>query len=170
MIEKIAPEVRSRMMAAVRGKDTGPELAIRKGLHALGFRYALHSRKLRGKPDLLLPKHRAAVWVHGCFWHGHGCPYCRPARSRIEYWGPKVERTRERDAQALEAARTAGWRRLVVWECAIANDREGAVERVAEWLRGAEPEGEIVGYASGSSAPSSTASSGSTIGTALPAK
>jgi len=158
-------------MSAVKGKDTRPEMAVRKGLHALGFRYSLHSRRLPGKPDLLLPKHRAAVWVHGCFWHGHGCPDCRPARSRTEFWGPKIEATRERDAKALEAACEAGWRRLVIWECALKAEAVGeTLDRAVEWLRGTDDEAEI-GYSSTSSeSPSSTASSGSASGTALPAK
>jgi DNA mismatch endonuclease, patch repair protein len=171
MAQEVAKEVRARMMSAVRGKDTKPELAVRRGLHALGFRYSLHSRKLAGRPDLVLPKYRAAVWIHGCFWHGHGCQDCRPARSRTEFWGPKVARTRERDAEAIGAALKAGWRCLVIWECSLKpGDVAATVSRVAEWLRGDGQLGEFEGSLSGSSAPSSTASSGVASGTAFPAR
>lgn len=160
------------MMAAVKSKNTKPEMAVRKGLHALGFRYSLHSSKFSGRPDMALPKHRAVIWIHGCFWHGHGCPACRPARSRTEFWGPKVARTKERDAEALAAARAKGWRSLIIWECALGKeDVAVTVSRVAAWLRGTDETAEIEGYyPSGSSAPSSTSSSGAASGTDLPAK
>ena len=117
MADTVSPETRSRMMAAIRGKNTKPELALRRGLHSLGFRYALHSSRFSGKPDLVLSKHLAVIWVNGCFWHGHNCPDGRIPNSRADYWGPKIARTRERDRKALEAVREAGWRSLVVWEC-----------------------------------------------------
>lgn len=106
-------------MAAIRGRDTKPELIIRKGLHARGFRFRLHGRDLPGKPDLIFPKYRALIWVHGCFWHGHDCPMFHWPKSREEFWRGKIGRNRERDAETSAAASAAGWRCGTVWECAL---------------------------------------------------
>ena len=106
-------------MAAIRGRDTKPELIVRKGLHARGFRFRLHGRDLPGRPDLILSKYRALIWVHGCFWHGHDCPMFRWPKSRDEFWRAKIGRKRERDAATWAAARTGGWRCGTVWECAL---------------------------------------------------
>lgn len=106
-------------MAAIRGRDTKPELIIRKGLHARGFRFRLQGRDLPGKPDLIFPKFHALLWVHGCFWHGHNCPMFRWPKSREEFWWAKIGRNRERDAETWAAARASGWRCGTVWECAL---------------------------------------------------
>lgn len=106
-------------MAAIRGRDTKPELIIRKGLHARGFRFRLHGRDLPGRPDLIFPKYRVLIWVHGCFWHGHDCPMFHWPKSREEFWLAKIGRNRERDAETWAAAREAGWRCGIVWECAL---------------------------------------------------
>ena len=139
MTDTVSPEVRSRMMAAIRAKDTQPELAIRRGLHALGFRYVLHSAKLPGRPDMVLPRYRAVVWVHGCYWHGHGCSTVKPAATNESYWSPKIVGNRERDARNLRTIEAAGWRSLVVWECAFRRKGDPAlaavIEQAAEWLR-----------------------------------
>ena len=106
-------------MAAIRGRDTKPELIIRKGLHARGFRFRLHGRDLRGTPDLIFPKYQALIWVHGCFWHGHDCPMFHWPKSREEFWQAKISSNRERDADTRAAARAAGWRCGMAWECAL---------------------------------------------------
>lgn len=122
-------------MAAVRGRDTGPELAVRRGLHALGFRYGLRS-KLPGRPDLVLPAKGAAVFVHGCFWHAHACPRAKlPASNRI-FWAAKLRRNAARDRACEAALLAAGWRVATVWECAIRADGAATVARLARWLSG----------------------------------
>lgn len=109
----------SAIMRGVRGKDTGPELVVRRMLHRLGYRYRLHRAGLPGRPDLVFPARRGVVFVHGCFWHSHGCAADRPPRSRADFWGPKLAATRARDARAIEALAASGWRVCVVWECEL---------------------------------------------------
>jgi DNA mismatch endonuclease (patch repair protein) len=130
---------RSRNMAAVRGKDTKPELIIRKGLHAAGLRYRLNVKDLPGKPDLVFPKHRAAVFVHGCFWHGHACPLFRLPETRREFWQRKIEGNVTRDANAIARLQDLGWRVAVVWECALRGkdrrDLTDVLEELSSWIR-----------------------------------
>jgi DNA mismatch endonuclease (patch repair protein) len=137
------------MMAGIRGKDTGPELVIRSGLHALGFRYRLHHPGLPGKPDLVLPRWRAAVQIHGCFWHGHDCPLFRWPGTRQEFWRAKIGRNIERDAEVGAALDRAGWRVLTVWECAMKGrtriETGVLIAAVAEWLRSDARVGQIRG-------------------------
>lgn len=137
------------MMAGIRGKDTKPELVIRRGLHALGFRFRLHDRQLPGRPDVVFPRWRAAILIHGCFWHGHDCPLFKWPRTREAFWREKIDGNRARDAIAEAALDRAGWRVLKIWECSMKGpDRLGTgvvVPIAAEWLRGAEREGEIRG-------------------------
>lgn len=137
---------RSRMMAAIRGRDTGPERVLRSALHRLGFRFRLHRKTLPGRPDLVLPRHRVAVFVNGCFWHRHaGCRYATTPRTRPEFWARKfadnVERDRRNEAELLNE----GWRVAVVWECALARGHEAeAAGELADWIRsGVEPLVEI---------------------------
>ncbi|WP_370235515.1 MULTISPECIES: very short patch repair endonuclease [Henriciella] len=119
MADIVPPKVRSRMMSGIRGKDTKPELIVRRGLHAMGFRYTLHNRRLPGSPDLVLPKHDAVIFVHGCFWHGHDCHLFKWPQTRPEFWREKIGRNRERDARSLAALRASGWRIATIWECAL---------------------------------------------------
>lgn len=139
-------------MAGIKGKDTKPELLIRRGLHALGFRYRLHEKKLPGKPDLVFPMHRAVIFVHGCFWHGHDCHLFKWPSTREKFWREKITANRENDAKHLTALRTDGWRVLVVWECALKGKlrlaNESVIEDVASWLNQKKPTGEIRGKAS----------------------
>lgn len=113
-------EARSRIMRAIRSKNTAPELVVRRFLHAAGYRFRLHRSDLPGKPDIVLPKHKAVIFVHGCFWHQHPNPDCRNAqmpRSNTAYWSPKLARNTARDHAAAEQLRTMGWRVFTIWEC-----------------------------------------------------
>ncbi|WP_102227141.1 very short patch repair endonuclease [Acidimangrovimonas sediminis] len=133
MVDHVTPERRSFIMSKVGQKDTKPELALRRALHRLGYRYRLHRRDLPGTPDLVFPARRKVIFVHGCFWHGHGCRWGRLPKSRPEYWLPKIETNRERDRKAVTALREAGWEPLVVWQCEL-RDLEAAVGRVVDFL------------------------------------
>ena len=116
-------DVRSRTMRAIRKKNTKPELRVRRRLHALGFRFRLHRRDLPGNPDIVLPRHRAIIQVHGCFWHQHpGCKHATMPRTRQDYWLPKLARNVARDSATAAALKALGWRLLVLWECEIGND------------------------------------------------
>ena len=116
-------------MAAIKGKDTRPEMIVRRYLHSLGLRYSLHSSKLPGHPDIVLRRLKTVVFVHGCFWHGHeGCRYFKMPKSRTEYWEKKIARNRERDAMVKAELREMGWNVKTVWECDIRRkDRRMAV-------------------------------------------
>lgn len=119
LTDVVAPEVRSRMMSGIRGVDTKPEMLIRRGLHARGWRYLLHVRGLPGKPDLVFPKRRVALFVHGCFWHGHDCPLFRWPGTRAEFWRAKIMGNIARDMRARSSLIKDGWRVLEVWECTL---------------------------------------------------
>lgn len=124
-------------MARIRGKDTKPELLIRRGLHARGFRYRLHAH-LPGRPDIVLPGRRAAIFVHGCFWHGHDCPLFRLPGTRTEFWREKIAGNRTRDKAAVEQLHREGWRTLAVWECSVRGKGRRAAQEVLDeiaiWL------------------------------------
>lgn len=122
------------MMSGIRGKDTRPELTVRRFLHAAGLRYRLHVRSLPGIPDLVFPRYRAVVFVHGCFWHAHkDCPYFRLPATRPEFWQQKLAQNAERDCRVLAELQSQGWRVATVWECAL---RKGTdLGRLEEWLR-----------------------------------
>ena len=151
MIDVVDRATRSRMMAGIRGKNTKPELLIRRGLHARGFRYRLHSDSICGKPDMVLRRYRAAIFVHGCFWHGHGCHLFRMPATRTEFWQAKIARNRERDEEVRVALRESGWRQLVVWECALKGrtriDFESLMDRICAWVTGSDAEGQMEGEA-----------------------
>jgi DNA mismatch endonuclease (patch repair protein) len=106
-------------MSQIRGRDTKPEMIIRRGLHALGFRYRLQDRTLPGRPDLVFPRHGAVIFVNGCFWHGHNCPLFRLPATRRDFWGAKIAANRMRDQQALDKLIAQGWRVATVWECSL---------------------------------------------------
>lgn len=120
-MDRLTPERRSALMRNVKGKNTTPELAVRRMLHRLGFRFRLHRKDLPGKPDIVLPSRRKIVLVHGCYWHGHDCRYGRLPKSRLEFWGPKIEANRARDARNLAELEEQGWTVLVVWQCETRN-------------------------------------------------
>jgi DNA mismatch endonuclease (patch repair protein) len=121
-------------MRAVKSKDTTPEMRVRRLAHALGYRYRLHCRDVAGTPDLVFGRRRKAVFVHGCFWHGHGCPRgARAPKTNADYWAGKIRRNRERDAANLAALAADGWRALVVWECET-RDAGALAERLRGFL------------------------------------
>ncbi len=114
---------RSRIMAAVKGRDTKPELFVRSLAHRMGYRFSLTRRDLPGDPDLAFVSRKAAVFVHGCFWHGHDCPRgSREPKTNRDYWLPKIARNRTRDARVIRELRKLGWRSLVVWECQLRDE------------------------------------------------
>ena len=116
----VAPLTRSQTMARVRGRDTGPELLVRRALHAAGYRFRVHARGLPGTPDLAFTRRRVAVFVHGCFWHGHDCARgARAPRTNAAYRGAKIPRNRARDAEATAAVAAIVWRAVAVWECEL---------------------------------------------------
>ena len=128
MADRLTPAQRSANMARIRGKDTKPEIQVRRMLHALGYRFRLHRRDLPGRPDIVLPGRRAAVLVHGCFWHGHpGCRDCVIPATRTEWWTAKIDGNRRRDARNIRRLRGLGWSVTVVWECSLR--RPDAVSR-----------------------------------------
>lgn len=111
-------EFRSRTMRAVRSKDTKPELVVRRLAHSLGFRFRLHRKDLPGSPDLVFPSRRKVIFVHGCFWHGHGCTRGdRQPKANADYWSAKIARNRARDTRSIEMLHQTGWSTLVIWEC-----------------------------------------------------
>lgn len=118
-MDTTTPEKRSRVMASVRSKNTRPEMAVRRALHAAGLRYRLHVARLPGKPDIVLPRHGTVVFVHGCLWHAHGCHNTRVPQSNIEYWSAKLARNATRDAEHAAALQASGWTVVVIWECEI---------------------------------------------------
>ena len=139
-------------MQAIRGKDTKPELTIRSGLHALGYRFRLHKRSLPGSPDLVFPGRRAAIFVHGCFWHQHECHLFKWPKTRRQFWHQKITNNAINDAKHISALREDGWRVLVIWECALKGKGRlpagEPVVRAANWLESKRQFEEIQGSAS----------------------
>jgi len=136
-MDTVDKATRSRMMSNIRGKDTRPELLLRRELHRLGFRFRNHATSLPGKPDFILPKYRAAVFVHGCFWHRHvGCRLASTPATRPDFWNAKFEANIDRDARARDALLRSAWRVATIWECGLrkAKDVSAAAEIVARWL------------------------------------
>jgi DNA mismatch endonuclease (patch repair protein) len=119
-MDSLTPEQRSERMGRIKGRDTGPEMVVRRLLHRLGYRYRLHARDLPGRPDIVFRSRRVAIFVHGCFWHRHPNPECRLARlpkSRLDFWLPKLEGNLARDLENQGRLETMGWKVLVIWEC-----------------------------------------------------
>jgi DNA mismatch endonuclease (patch repair protein) len=133
MIDRVSEERRSYIMSRVGSKDTGPEMVVRRLLHRLGYRYRLHGRDLPGSPDIVFSRRRKAIFVHGCFWHGHDCRYGHLPKSRVEYWEAKIADNRARDAHNGEALRALGWGSLTLWQCELA-DAEALAARLTSFL------------------------------------
>ena len=150
MADIVDEQTRSRMMSGIRGKNTKPELALRRALHARGFRFRLHSSVVLGRPDLVLPKYHAVVFVHGCFWHRHeGCRYTTSPSTRPEFWQAKFAANIARDSTVRRDLLEAGWRVATIWECALRKPERvsEAVNTLQKWLLGSEDEIEIGGEA-----------------------
>jgi len=137
------------MMAGIRGTNTKPELTLRKGLFAVGYRFRLHARNLPGKPDIVFPRFNAVLFAHGCFWHGHDCHLFKMPGSRPEFWSAKIARNRTTDARVSGELAEAGWRQGVVWECALRGrsrlEPGTVIETCSSWLRSERPHLEVRG-------------------------
>jgi len=124
-------------MSGIRGKDTKPEIIVRKLLHGQGFRFRLHRKDLPGRPDIVLPKHRVAILVQGCFWHGHeGCHLFRLPKTRTEFWQEKIAGNRVRDQRNLHSFHRAGWRTLEIWECALKGTNRHPIDLITDQIAG----------------------------------
>ncbi|PXW64642.1 T/G mismatch-specific endonuclease [Chelatococcus asaccharovorans] len=136
MADTLTSERRSWNMSRIRGRDTGPELVLRSLLHRAGFRFRLHAKQLPGRPDIILPRYRTAIFVHGCFWHRHpGCRNATTPSTRREFWQAKFDGNVSRDARNQAELEAAGWTVLTVWECELKADAEGVARRLASDLR-----------------------------------
>lgn len=146
-MDKVDRATRSRMMSRVGRRDTGPEMVLRKALHKRGLRYRLHDRKLPGSPDLVFPRFRAVAFIHGCFWHAHGCRKTTIPTTQHEFWTKKFHSNQARDRASTESLIAQGWRVLVVWECASRGKGALAPDTIAQhvdaWLHGDDLYGEI---------------------------
>jgi len=131
---------RSRMMSGIRSTNTKPEIIVRSLLHRQGFRFKLHDKNLPGKPDIVLPKHHATIFVNGCFWHGHDCHLFKMPSTRQDFWQTKIENNRKNDDRSVKSLRSLGWRVATVWECAVKGpgrqDKTILAEILATWLYG----------------------------------
>lgn len=139
MVDFLSPKERSERMSRIVGKDTRPELALRRVLHGFGFRYRLHGAGLPGKPDLVLPRYKTVVFVHGCFWHRHAdCSIATTPKSNTSFWIEKFQKNMARDARVTKALEEAGWKVLVAWECEVASVAKAKAtgERLAMLIRG----------------------------------
>ena len=146
MVDVVSPADRSRMMAGIKGKNSQPELLVRRLLFASGYRFRLHRRDLPGTPDIVMPGRKVAVFVHGCFWHLHqGCRYAKMPATRPEFWKAKLEANVERDRRAVGKLQASGWRVLCVWECSTRDAEIAAGLQVAmsSWIESGLPLGEI---------------------------
>ncbi|HEL4831633.1 TPA: DNA mismatch endonuclease Vsr [Stenotrophomonas maltophilia] len=139
MVDSLTSEQRSAQMSRIRGSNTKLEILVRKGLHARGLRYRLGGAKLPGRPDIVLPKYRTVVFVHGCFWHGHDCPLYRLPKTRPEFWANKIDKNRSRDGRVVQELEFSGWRVVTVWECSLRGksmvERASFLDELADTLR-----------------------------------
>jgi DNA mismatch endonuclease (patch repair protein) len=146
MTDLVSPQVRSRIMSAIRGKNTKIEIGVRKALFNLGYRYRLHAGSLPGKPDIVLPKHHAVIFVNGCFWHGHDCSLFRLPKTNTAFWRHKITTNRKGDTKALQELGAMGWRTFTVWECSLrrkdVNQVAAVCRRLDRWIRSRSQMGE----------------------------
>lgn len=140
MSDIFEPAKRSEIMSRIRGRDTKPELVVRRIAHRLGFRYRLHRQDLPGRPDIVFPRYRAIIMVHGCFWHRHpGCKYAYTPKTRVQFWRKKFEGNVVRDRRNELALSELGWRTMVIWECET-KDHQDVAARIESFLRGSDPD------------------------------
>ncbi|MBK8973912.1 MAG: DNA mismatch endonuclease Vsr [Hahellaceae bacterium] len=132
MSDIVDQNTRSRMMANIKAKNTKPEVAIRSALHRKGYRFRTHRKDLPGRPDIVLPKHCAVVFVNGCFWHGHSCSLFKWPKTRVCFWQQKILSNKERDRRNINKLREIGWRVCTVWECSTRNQKEDEFARVID--------------------------------------
>ena len=146
MVDVVSPADRSRIMAGIKGKNSQPELLVRRMLFASGYRFRLHRRDMPGTPDIVMPRRKVAIFVHGCFWHHHqGCRYAKMPATRPSFWKAKLEANVERDRRAVEKLQALGWRVLCVWECSTrdAEAAAGLQGAMNSWIESSERLGEI---------------------------
>lgn len=147
MSDVLSAQQRSLCMSRIRGKDTKPEILVRKGLFALGFRFRLHAKDLPGSPDLVFPKHRAVIFVHGCLWHGHACHLFKWPQTNAVFWRNKIEKNKHNDTACQQALRAAGWRVLTIWECALRGRKRmepgSLLNNVSQWLRSQQADAQL---------------------------
>ncbi len=133
--DTLTPKERSERMSRIRNADTKPEITIRRLVHGMGYRYRLHAKDLPGHPDMVFRRKKKVIFVHGCFWHQHGCNHYRMPKSRLEFWLPKLKKNAERDLTAQESLLEQGWDTLVIWECQIKiKNEEFLRRRIEEFL------------------------------------
>jgi DNA mismatch endonuclease, patch repair protein len=139
----VSKEVRSRMMSGIRGKNTKPETIVRSALHAAGLRYRVHVAGLPGKPDMVLPRYKSVIFVHGCFWHGHNCHLFKLPSTRPEFWTEKINGNCLRDVKVKEKLQGLGWRVGIIWECAVKGKERKPIDEIVaqcvEWLKSDRP-------------------------------
>jgi DNA mismatch endonuclease (patch repair protein) len=149
MADVVDSKTRSRMMSGIRSKNTKPELLIRKGLHARGFRFRLHDKLLPGKPDIVLPAYGAVIFVHGCFWHGHDCHLFKWPKTRRAFWRTKISRNQEKDAESYASLKEDGWYILTIWECALKGRTRRPLDQIMnvaeDWLLNGLHDRQIIG-------------------------
>ncbi len=148
MTDVVDKATRSRMMSGIRGKNTKPEMIIRKGFHKSGFRFRLHDKTLPGKPDLVMKKYNAVIFINGCFWHKHECRLFKWPKTRSEFWKEKINKNQENDKLVLAKLFGLGWRICIVWECALKgkdNDLPNVIHKTSTWLVGENQFLEVVG-------------------------
>lgn len=141
MVDNLSPEDRSRCMSRIRSRDMKPEMMVRSMVHGLGYRFRLHRRGMPGRPDLVLPRHRAVIFVHGCFWHWHpdpACPIAGLPKSNNAYWKPKLARTRVRDQENMVSLEAEGWRVLTIWECQLRR-LDDVLSQIRQFLENDKP-------------------------------
>lgn len=147
MVDIVSKTTRSKMMSNIKGRDTAPEILIRRALHKRGFRYRLHDKKLPGKPDMVFPKYKAVIQVHGCFWHKHNCHLFKWPSTRKRFWKEKISSNVERDTRNLMKLNQSGWRTLIIWECALKGryrlTEAGVIDKTVLWLYSDQSSSEI---------------------------
>lgn len=139
MVDVLTPTQRHLNMSRIKGRDTKPEMLVRRGLHARGLRYRLHDKSLPGSPDLVFPKYRTTVFIHGCFWHAHGCVLFKQPATRSAFWAAKLKANIQRDQKVVQVLQADGWRVLLIWECALRGRGKIALSQIVElidnWIR-----------------------------------